>query len=183
MMPALDWLRNNASAVAGANPSAALFYWWPGVLSSLLDNAPAYLSFLAAMIGACVDHSTVDQVQAVVQHGPAVLPGAFENIRHAAAAARQYFPAQWAAGKVGAEQIQIAILLADPRLALRLAALSVASVFFGGNTYIGNGPNFMVKSIADKLNAPSPAFLGYFFKWTVPVMLPLLILEWLIFFR
>jgi Na+/H+ antiporter NhaD/arsenite permease-like protein len=56
-------------------------------------------------------------------------------------------------------------------------------VFFGGCTYIGNGPNFMVKAIAEQHRLPLPSFLGYIFKWTIPVMLPLLIMVWLIFFR
>jgi Na+/H+ antiporter NhaD/arsenite permease-like protein len=67
-----------------------------------------------------------------------------------------------------------------PRL---ISALSVSTVMFGAVTYIGNGPNLMVKSMADHYQAPSPGFLGYLFKWAVPVMLPLLILLWLIFFR
>ena len=41
----------------------------------------------------------------------------------------------------------------------------------------------MVKAIADQQRVPSAPFLGYVFKWTVPVMLPLLIMIWLIFFR
>jgi Na+/H+ antiporter NhaD/arsenite permease-like protein len=63
-----------------------------------------------------------------------------------------------------------------------LAALSVGTVMFGAVTYIGNGPNLMVKSIADHQGIPSPSFLAYLFKWAVPVMLPLLVLLWLIFF-
>jgi len=64
-----------------------------------------------------------------------------------------------------------------------VTALSVGAVLFGAVTYIGNGPNLMVKSIADHKGVPSPSFLAYLFKWSVPVMLPLLILQWLIFFR
>jgi Na+/H+ antiporter NhaD/arsenite permease-like protein len=64
-----------------------------------------------------------------------------------------------------------------------ISALSVGAVMFGAVTYIGNGPNLMVKSIADHHAIPSPSFLAYLFKWAVPVMLPLLILLWLIFFR
>jgi Na+/H+ antiporter NhaD/arsenite permease-like protein len=64
-----------------------------------------------------------------------------------------------------------------------ISALSVSTVVFGAVTYIGNGPNLMVKSIADHQKIPSPSFLGYLFKWAAPVMLPLLILLWLIFFR
>jgi Na+/H+ antiporter NhaD/arsenite permease-like protein len=64
-----------------------------------------------------------------------------------------------------------------------VAALSVGTVVFGAVTYIGNGPNLMVKSIADHQGVPSPSFLAYLFKWAAPVMLPLLILLWLIFFK
>jgi Na+/H+ antiporter NhaD/arsenite permease-like protein len=64
-----------------------------------------------------------------------------------------------------------------------ISALSVSTVVFGAVTYIGNGPNLMVKSIADHQKIPSPSFIAYLFKWAVPVMLPLLILLWLIFFR
>ena len=64
-----------------------------------------------------------------------------------------------------------------------IAALSVGTVLFGAVTYIGNGPNLMIKSIADQQKVPSPSFLVYLFKWAVPIMLPLLTLLWLIFFR
>lgn len=74
-------------------------------------------------------------------------------------------------------------VLADGHSQLALTALSVAAVFFGGCTYIGNGPNFMVKAIAERQGVLLPGFLGYILKWTVPVMLPLLIMIWLVFFR
>jgi Na+/H+ antiporter NhaD/arsenite permease-like protein len=64
-----------------------------------------------------------------------------------------------------------------------ISALSVSTVIFGAVTYIGNGPNLMVKSIADHQKLPSPGFLAYLLKWAVPIMLPLLMLLWLIFFR
>lgn len=70
-----------------------------------------------------------------------------------------------------------------PAAAGKIVALSVGTVLFGALTYIGNGPNLMVKSIADHEKARSPAFLGYLFKWAVPIMLPLLIVLWLVFFR
>jgi Na+/H+ antiporter NhaD/arsenite permease-like protein len=64
-----------------------------------------------------------------------------------------------------------------------LSALSVGTVMFGAASYIGNGPNLMVKSIADHHNIQSPSFFAYLFKWAAPVMFPLLLLLWLIFFR
>jgi Na+/H+ antiporter NhaD/arsenite permease-like protein len=64
-----------------------------------------------------------------------------------------------------------------------VAALSTATVFFGAVTYIGNGPNLMVKTIAERQGVPVPAFPGYFFKWAVPILLPLLIIIRVIFIR
>jgi Na+/H+ antiporter NhaD/arsenite permease-like protein len=64
-----------------------------------------------------------------------------------------------------------------------LVAISVAAVFFGANTYIGNGPNFMVRSIAGHRKVPTPTFIGYVLKWTLPVMVPLLVIFWAIFFQ
>jgi Na+/H+ antiporter NhaD/arsenite permease-like protein len=69
------------------------------------------------------------------------------------------------------------------QLGLNLVALSAGTVLFGALTYVGNGPNLMVKSIADHRKIPSPGFLAYLFKWAVPVMLPLLVIVWLVFFR
>ena len=63
-----------------------------------------------------------------------------------------------------------------------IAALSVSTVMFGAMTYIGNGPNLMVKSIADHQKIQSPSFLAYLFKWAAPVMLPLFAVLWLAFF-
>ncbi len=63
-----------------------------------------------------------------------------------------------------------------------LVAISCAAVFFGAFTYIGNGPNFLVKSIAEKSLVPCPSFLGYIFRFSIPVLLPLFVLIWLLFF-
>jgi Na+/H+ antiporter NhaD/arsenite permease-like protein len=139
MMPALDWLQSHALTTIGANPSPALFYWGSGAASSLLDNAPAYLSFFSAWLGA--------------------------------------------QGRALGRPEQVAGMLSGGQSEAALAALSVGAVFFGGCTYIGNGPNFIVKAIAERQGVPLPGFLGYIIKWTVPVMLPLLIMIWLVFFR
>jgi Na+/H+ antiporter NhaD/arsenite permease-like protein len=69
---------------------------------------------------------------------------------------------------------------AGPRVAgvpeLFLAAISLGSVMCGANTYIGNGPNFMVKSIADSRSVPMPSFGGYFVRWALPYHIPVLAL-------
>jgi Na+/H+ antiporter NhaD/arsenite permease-like protein len=137
MLPALDWLQANAAQFG--RPSPALYYWGSGVLSSALDNAPTYLSFASAALGAL--------------------------------------------SPPGGETIGVDELLADPLGNRLMVAISVGSVFFGANTYIGNGPNFMVKAIADRQDAHTPSFLGYVFRFTLPIMLPMLAIVWLLFFR
>lgn len=65
---------------------------------------------------------------------------------------------------------------------LLLQSISVAAVFFGAMTYIGNGPNFMVKSIAEQLGIKMPSFFGYIIRFSIPILLPIFIAVWLIFF-
>lgn len=64
-----------------------------------------------------------------------------------------------------------------------LMAISVAAVFFGAMTYIGNAPNFMVKNIAEQAGVKVPSFLGYIFKFSVPVLLPVFFIIYLLFFH
>jgi len=63
-----------------------------------------------------------------------------------------------------------------------LEAIAVGAVFFGALTYIGNAPNFMVKSIAEEAGIPMPTFFGYMFKYSIPILVPIFILITLIFF-
>jgi Na+/H+ antiporter NhaD/arsenite permease-like protein len=132
MIPALDWLDLNARGLLGAKPAAAIFYFGTGTLSSVLDNAPTYLSFLSALSGTS------------------------------------------SAKGIGE-------LLSGETL--NLVALSVGAVFFGAATYIGNGPNFMVKAIAEQEKVPMPTVPGFVGKFTLPFLLPVLLAVWLIFFR
>jgi len=55
-----------------------------------------------------------------------------------------------------------------------LAAISCGAVFMGALTYIGNGPNFMVKAIAEERRVKMPGFFGYM-AWSAAVLLPLLL--------
>ncbi|EPR66049.1 sodium:proton antiporter [Cyclobacterium qasimii] len=63
-----------------------------------------------------------------------------------------------------------------------LMAISIASVFFGAMTYVGNGPNFMVKSIAEQSGIKMPSFFGYILRFSIPILLPILFITWLVFF-
>jgi Na+/H+ antiporter NhaD/arsenite permease-like protein len=132
MIPALDWLDVHARALLGTQPAPAFFYFGTGTLSTMLDNAPTYLSFLSALSGA-----------------------------------------------TGARDVG-ELLVGN---ALNLAAISVGAVFFGAATYIGNGPNFMVKAIADHENVRTPTFPGFIWKFTLPFLLPMLLAVWLVFFH
>ena len=63
-----------------------------------------------------------------------------------------------------------------------LLAISAGAVFMGANTYIGNAPNFMVKSIAETSGVKMPSFFGYLIKWSIPILVPLFIIITYIFF-
>ena len=183
MVPALDWLELNSSKLGIA--TAGQFYWGSGVLSSVLDNAPTYLSYLAASIGLFVDNDIVNQVQQLVAaHGSnlsVVVGPHMEEIKATLAAIQKYHPELLAAGSVSLEQIQVCYLLGNHNL--YIVAISVGAVFFGACTYIGNGPNFMVKSIAEHAGAKTPSFFGYVFKFVLPLLLPVLAAVWWLWFR
>ena len=63
-----------------------------------------------------------------------------------------------------------------------LTAIALGSVLFGAMTYIGNGPNFMVKAVAENDGVRMPSFFGYIFKFSLIILLPTYILMALVFF-
>ncbi|MBU3664817.1 MAG: sodium:proton antiporter [Chthoniobacterales bacterium] len=127
MVPALDYLQIHSDALGVSSPIQ--FYAFTGVLSAFLDNAPTYLTFLAAALG---------------QQGLGI-----SNPSEVAAFAASH--------------------------AHTLEAISLGAVFFGAATYIGNGPNFMVKAIAQHAKVETPSFFGYVLRFSLPVLLPILI--------
>lgn len=64
-----------------------------------------------------------------------------------------------------------------------LRAISVAAVFFGAMTYIGNGPNFMVKSICERAGIEMPSFFTYMVKYSIPILIPLFAIIYFLFFH
>ena len=62
-----------------------------------------------------------------------------------------------------------------------LKAISLGAVMFGAMTYIGNGPNFMVKAIAEESGIKMPSFFGYVLKFSLVILLPIYIIVQLIF--
>jgi len=67
--------------------------------------------------------------------------------------------------------------------AIYLKAISTGAVFFGACSYIGNAPNFMVKSIAEETGTPMPSFFGYILKYSLIVLIPTFIIVTIIFFK
>lgn len=64
---------------------------------------------------------------------------------------------------------------------LMLLGISLGSVLWGAMTYIGNGPNFMVKSIAEAEGVKMPSFFEYIYRYSLVLLLPLLLAAWGIF--
>jgi Na+/H+ antiporter NhaD/arsenite permease-like protein len=73
-------------------------------------------------------------------------------------------------------------LSSHPWGATLLVAVSCGSVFMGANSYIGNGPNFMVKALAEEGRVRMPSFFGYM-AWSVGILVPLFLVVTLVFFR
>lgn len=138
MMPALGYIDQHGHEFGVKKP--VQYYLASGSLSSVLDNAPTYATFL----------------------------------RLAETTAQSEHPADFKDAKD--EPAVVAVLRATPKDAALIIAVSLGSVFFGAMTYIGNGPNFMVKSIADSAGVHTPTFFGYIFKYSLPILLPILAL-------
>lgn len=126
MIPALELLRTRGGELGVRQPWQ--FFWAAGALSSFLDNAPTYLTFLALGQGLGLAREVV-------------------NVPH-----------------------------------LILAAISVGAVSMGANSYIGNAPNFMVKSIAEEQGVKMPSFFGYML-YSCGILLPLFAVVTFVFFR
>lgn len=132
MIPALKLLEQEGASLGVTAPWQ--FFWMTGLLSSFLDNAPTYLTFLS--LGKTLPEA-----------------GSMVNL------------------VAGEGSIREAVL----------AAISCGAVFMGANTYIGNGPNFMVKAIAEENGVKMPSFLGYL-AYSSVILIPIFVLvTWLFF--
>ncbi len=88
--------------------------------------------------------------------------------------------ASTASGLVGTDAANLGQLLGAAGGARLLAAVSLGSVLMGANTYIGNGPNFMVRAIAERSGVRMPGFFGYM-AWSGAVLLPLFVAVTIVF--
>ena len=64
-----------------------------------------------------------------------------------------------------------------------LIAISLGAAFFGALTYIGNAPNLLIKAIAEHARVPTPSFLGYIWRFALPILIPIFALISIIFFK
>lgn len=128
------------------------FFWISGALSSVLDNAPTYVVFFETARSA-----------AEGELEEAVKSGDLEK----------------------ADSIEATLNEGEKRAGVRiplalLVAVSLGSVFMGAMTYIGNGPNFMVKAIAEQSGVKMPSFFGYM-GYSLGILFPVLIVMTLLF--
>lgn len=187
MVPALNWLSHNADRMP--LKTAGQYYFVTGLLSSVLDNAPTYLVFLETnqaqvsgryrpqieeLIRLADDHR-IGEVPMVPTSGDPRVIGAYKQLV-------VYNRAKVANATVTASDVRMAMTLASPQMSSYLIAISLGAVFFGAATYIGNGPNFMVKSIAESQGVRMPTFGGFVLRYTLPFLAPPLVVVWAIFF-
>lgn len=186
MVPATQYMQANAARMPLKTPGH--FYFASGVLSSVLDNAPTYKTLLETRLGA-VEPELIEEgrewlgkmAAAQSSEVPPEVPEG--KVKQALRAVVRYHGDDVAAGKVRDEELEVAFLLGVPAWNWYVIAISAGSVFWGACTYIGNGPNFMVKSIADASGVHTPGFGKYVWKYTLPVLIPIYVLVWAIFFR
>ena len=116
MIPVLDYVAMHARDL-GVQTDAQ-FFWATGLFSALLDNAPAYLTFLGGALGlhGLNMKSANDMANFIAQHDHSLI------------------------------------------------AISLGATFFGALTYIGNGPNLLVKAIAQAAKVPTPSFFDFIFS-------------------
>jgi Na+/H+ antiporter NhaD/arsenite permease-like protein len=187
MVPALQWLEQNAEQKIRIQRPGQ-FYFATGSLSAVLDNAPTYLTFLQMRLGKLNDSQVNEAAQVLAaMKGQSHLTydpkfASSEEVRAAVEAMIKYHDGDVRNGTIRQEQLEIAFLLGKPQWNLFIVAISAGAVFFGACTYIGNGPNFMVKSIADAGGIRTPGFVEYIWKYTLPVLIPVYVLAWAVFF-
>jgi Na+/H+ antiporter NhaD/arsenite permease-like protein len=138
MVPALALLAERGASLGLTQPWQ--FFWASGALSSVLDNAPTYLTFASLATGVA------------------------------------------SAGGAPLSVLDLGTLAAHPIGHGLLVAVSCGSVFMGAVTYIGNGPNFMVKAIAEQHHVRMPSFFGYA-VWSFAILIPVFAGVSLVFFR
>ena len=133
-----------------------------------------------------MNHDVITQVQGHIASGAIdfnLLTGPHaEQARQTLEALQRYHGDHVLAKAVTTQEIEVCYLLGNATFSKYIVATSIGAVFFGACTYIGNGPNFMVKAIAEQAKVRTPTFVEYIWKFTLPFLLPVLVVVWLVFF-
>jgi Na+/H+ antiporter NhaD/arsenite permease-like protein len=114
----------------------------------------------------------VGSLSAVLDNAPTY--ATFLRLAETSAATRRDFPAN-DPKREPTEIEAVTAMRANPTDAKLIIAISLGAVFFGAMTYIGNGPNFMVKSIAESTGVKVPTFTGYILRYSLPILGPILL--------
>ncbi len=146
------------------------FYWVTGALSSFLDNAPTYLVFYNQAQGQLVNALTAAPPEWLL-------------------AKPDWLPEMSMLSSVTYQDMLVNKILTHQvphgphtdMFVARLTAISVGAVFFGAMTYIGNAPNFMVRSIAEENKITMPSFFGYML-WSLGILGTLFIAVTFVFY-
>jgi Na+/H+ antiporter NhaD/arsenite permease-like protein len=177
IIPALAILKageNGAlAAVVRAADSEAAYMWLTGVLSTFLDNAPTYLTFFNTALGQLPEPVVSKYLaeSALPFFGtppadPAIVAGIQEHFK-------SQFP------EIAAlDTTELGHSLEE--FSTYLKAISIGAVFMGANSYIGNAPNFMVRSIAVHDGVKMPSFFGYM-AWSGAILIPVFAVVTIIF--
>jgi len=177
MIPAVDWLRLHSQLLGEGH--LGVYFWGTGVASSFLDNAPTYLNFLAAAVAGLVPQNAVEMIRQSIASGGVLMGG--KEISAAVELLLRQNSGLVGSGGTPAARIETAYLIANHPAVVR--AISAGAVFFGACTYIGNGPNFVVRSLAEESGVRMPSFIGYVVRFTLPILLPSFVVVWYLFFR
>ena len=184
MVPALNWLEFNADKMPLKTPGQ--FYYSTGVLSAVLDNAPTYLTFLQIRMGELPADEIAKASEVLEEMGKRKSldfdrTGLSEHVARTVDEMVRDHPDRVTGGRISADDVRIAFLTRIQENNVFIIAMSAGAVFFGAMTYIGNGPNFMVKAIADSSGINMPGFVQYMTHFALPYLLPVYVLVWLIF--
>ncbi len=164
MIPALVLLEAHGKALGVTTQWQ--FFWATGFFSSVLDNAPTYLTF--GSLAAGLYGLSTEQFYLLATHS-------WDSI------------GQFVTNPTDLEKVTAAIAqlkannFTEGTLEGILKAISVGAVFMGANTYIGNAPNFMVKSVAEENGIKMPSFGGYL-AYSIGILVPIFVIMTFVFF-
>jgi Na+/H+ antiporter NhaD/arsenite permease-like protein len=156
MQPVIEILRIEGKQLGVDTPRKA--FWATGGLSAVLDNAPTYVVFYK---------TAQSQTERFFPNADPSVPGDTfaESVSLAGAKAVEM---THEGETIGVDKVRARN---DAAMAM-LVGISLGAVFMGAMTYIGNGPNFMVRAIAEESGVKMPSFFGYVFFYSAPILLP-----------